>query len=367
MSVITPNALVFTDYQQNEYDRRDSYVPRGDRDDHDHERHRQLSPQHMGVASTSRHSPGMMTSHAPRQMTPEEKSDKIIRDAEASKARILPATGNDIPSFLHHTHSVLTDENFLVVGSHMDSGTVDKIQRGEYIDFGRLIPKDRIIAHDEQCLEMVIREGRMYYVPANEGTTISGFPKWEQAFRVFSNIYTKLHPNRSSELIEYNHIIHTIASTYTWDNVYMYDKDFRMHMAQNPRCNWSVILQQAWSLRLKDRLNNSNSHSGLAMSGNSGTSANGRINEPCKRFNRGYCSFGTSCKFEHKCSYCHKYGHTILTCRKLAADQEKANKNSRKRDSYSGGGGHHYHKSSSKEHHQQNSSCSPHSVNNRSH
>ena len=47
--------------------------------------------------------------------------------------------------------------------------------------------------------------------------------------------------------------------------------------------------------------------------------------EPCRKFNRGKCNFGLSCKFDHHCAYkpCNKFGHSILNCRKLAADREK--------------------------------------------
>ena len=103
-----------------------------------------------------------------------------------------------------------------------------KIQCGEYVDFRKLIQKDRVLAEDAQRLEMVIRGGRMYYIPVEDGVSISSYAKWEQAFTVFSNIYSKVNPNRSSELIEYNHVIHTISTVYAWDNMYMYDKDFRI-------------------------------------------------------------------------------------------------------------------------------------------
>ena len=43
----------------------------------------------------------------------------------------------------------------------------------------------------------------------------------------------------------------------------------------------------------------------------------------CKRFNRGHCTFGPSCRFEHRCKYCKKFGHGIHVCRKLK--QDKAN------------------------------------------
>ena len=132
-------------------------------------------------------------------------------------------------------------------------------------------------------MELVICNGHTYYVPVCKTTSISNFQRWEQAFRVFANIYTKtnVNTNRSSELIEYNHVIHTIAMSYTWENVYQYDKDFRIHMARNPERNWGIILQQAWSLCLRDRISPATgnvaggSPNQYAKEWNSG--------EPCKR------------------------------------------------------------------------------------
>ena len=119
-------------------------------------------------------------------------------------------------------------------------------------------------------------------------------------------------------MIEYNHVIHTISSTYVWDNVYQYDKEFRMHMARNPERSWAIILQQAWSLRLKDKLHITGENRSTP-----GGSPHDRSNEPCRKYNRGKCQFGSGCQYDHKCSYCFKFGHTILTCRKLKADMER--------------------------------------------
>ena len=175
----------------------------------------------------------------------------------------------------------------------------------------------------------------------SDSVTINGYNRWEQAFCIYSNIYTREHPHRSSELIQYNHIIHSIASTYTWYNVYGYDKEFRLHLSKHPEHSWAVILQQAWSMRLKDRVNRYNHGGQMAqytspghqMNDNSAAGSSGsnggkqtKINEPCCHFNRGHCEFGASCCFEHRCSYCFKFGHTILTCHKLVADREKSNK-----------------------------------------
>ena len=213
-------------------------------------------------------------------------------------------------------------------------------------------------------MELVICNGHTYYVPVCKTTSISNFQRWEQAFRVFANIYTKtnVNANRSSELIEYNQIIHTASLNFVWKNVYMYDKDFRLHMAWNPQRNWGIILQQAWSLQLHDRINSANFQQNYNSSNNQLPSENReRINEPCKHYNRGRCSFGSSCKYDRRCSYCFKLGHSILTCRKLIADRDR----NQKRWESSGGNSHHHHYNglSKLSHHKENNNG--HSHNNK--
>ena len=215
----------------------------------------------------------------------------------------------------------MIDDEYMLVGAHVDEATYNKIIEGKYVDFGKLIPHDRIAVEEDQRLEMIIRGGKTYWVPATETTSISNVIKWEQAFRVYSNIYTKQFPLCASKLIEYNHVIHSISSVYTWDNVYSYDKDFHIHMGKNPNCNWSIILQHSWSLRLRDKISRQDNSSGFNHNNNH-KSGGGKSSDPCRRYNKGKCNFGPSCRYDHKCSYCFKFGHTILNCRKLQADRE---------------------------------------------
>ena len=113
-----------------------------------------------------------------------------------------------------------------------------------------------------------------YWVPLaeRETTTINRFHRWEQAFRVFTNIYVNAFPRKSVELVQYNQIIHTAAQTFTWENVYRYDREFSLHMSKhNLVRSSSVILQQAWATCLKDRVTNNSAHGGN-YGGNGGNS-----------------------------------------------------------------------------------------------
>ena len=229
-------------------------------------------------------------------------------------------------------HSAMVDEGYQVVASHLDETIQAKIIKGEYIDFGWLIPKDRVQAQEEYRVEMKIKDGKTVWSTssAEEITQISNYPRWEQAFRIFSDVYLRAHPERAVELIQYNHIIHMASQSYIWENVYMYDRDFRLHLACNPTRLWSIILQQAWSFRLKDRLRldrnlfNSSNHSG-----GSGAYKNDR-REICRKFNRGRCSYGFSCKFDHRCSYCFKFSHGAQNCRRFSSDKNDRYDNHRR-------------------------------------
>ena len=148
------------------------------------------------------------------------------------------------------------------------------------------------------------------------GNGINSFTKWEQAFRVFSNVYTQAYPGKSSELIQYNHTIYTAAQNFVWENVYAYDKEFRIHISNFPQRSWSVILQQAWTMCLKDRVYRQDEN-------RSGNGKHKFKREACKRFNKGLCKKGFNCKYEHRCTVpdCTKLGHGVHICQMRTGNQ----------------------------------------------
>ena len=226
-------------------------------------------------------------------------------------------------------HSTMVDENFLLVAAHVDEVTQNKIKNGEYVNFSKLLPRDRVLAEEETRLQLIQKNGHTYWVPEAYSNTvpINSFARWEQAFRVFSDIYCKAHPHRSWELIQYNHVIHTASLSYYWDNVYLYDKDFRIHLSHHPSHSWAIILQQSWTMCMKDKIKNFTSPQGGGKHQNH--QGGGGSREPCRCFNRGKCTFGASCRYNHKCSYkpCGKFGHGYHNCRKRIADEKQKESN----------------------------------------
>ena len=78
------------------------------------------------------------------QLAPEERVRDMIQQAEAAKARMFAATGNKQLI----SASAIIDEGYVVVGAHLDDQMVAKIKKGEYVDFGKLIPRDRVVEEE---------------------------------------------------------------------------------------------------------------------------------------------------------------------------------------------------------------------------
>ena len=105
---------------------------------------------------------------------------------ENAKARIFPNTGMvSTPC----TFTVKIDKDYLAVGAHIDYPTKDKIIRGEYIDFGKLLPQDRILAEEDSHLELIVKNGRTFRMPVSESVAINGFQDGNK-YLEFTQIFT---------------------------------------------------------------------------------------------------------------------------------------------------------------------------------
>ena len=230
----------------------------------------------------------IIAKRTPQPMIQQEQltAENFLRRSEAGKADIHKVPGRS-PISVQALHSALLDEDYLIVGSHVDEITRRKIGSGEYVDFSKLMPKDRVNLEEDVRMEMINKGGMSYWVPMSErdNTVISSYSRWEQAYRVYCNIFTAYHPGKAGELIQYGHTIYTASTTFIWDNVYKYDREFRIHMVRHHlRRSWSVILQQAWSMFLKDKIHTSN---------NGTTAGTPKVRRKlCFDFNYGECTYG---------------------------------------------------------------------------
>ena len=84
----------------------------------------------------------------------------------------------------------MVDEHFLLVAAHLDETTRKKIINSEYVDFSKLLQRDRVLEDEDGHMQMLVHNGQTYFVPVQDTLAINSYGRWEQAFRVFSDVYT---------------------------------------------------------------------------------------------------------------------------------------------------------------------------------
>ena len=268
-------------------------------------------------------------------------AEEAILQAERYKARIQqPNRGNftfspkvnkwndDSLRAMRYLDS--EDDEFFHTTCHIDETIREKIEKGKFIELEKLIQK-RILQHgfkDEGRMQLINKDGVSYFVPSvDRETKIDNIKKWEQAFRVYTTIYCKANPTRSGEILQYVDIIHRAAAIFNWDNVAKYDYVFRQLMAAKPHRSWAKVYTQMWNLTLNEPIKKFN-EGGNSNSNFPHNKNNQRKKDTfCWKYNKKSCTYGRSCKFEHKCSYCGVAGHPVLDCHK-----KNGKKNSEKPD-----------------------------------
>ena len=100
---------------------------------------------------------------------PDEEASKsqgqgVIRDAESNKGRLFATPGNsNLLEWGNVTddavRSFAYDDNYLVIGAHVEASLQHKIINHEYCDFAKLIPKGRVTKEEDNRLEIVSRGG----------------------------------------------------------------------------------------------------------------------------------------------------------------------------------------------------------------
>ena len=265
-------------------------------------------------------------------------AEKTILQAEKFKAAGIPpdkGKGNIIPDFQELLTELMglidNDDDFFHITSHVDRNLRAKIEKGEFVELDKLLPKPKNIrrssATGRRLVEVIYDNDGSFVVPNYSGmdkesgaSRITNVRKWDQAFRVYGAIYSKAHPERSAEIWQYVYCINNAASTYVWDNVADYDEMFRQLMEEKPNRSWAITYLQGWNMTMKEHL--PQKFQGNSFAGGHNTSSGGSVNKQqdwkekcCWRFNKNIrCNQG--CKWDHRCTYCGSWAHAKLNCPK---------------------------------------------------
>ena len=204
------------------------------------------------------------------------------------------------------------DDSFFHITCHMDPAMRAKIENGDFVELEKLLPKDKYAKQDDQRMELISWDGAPFFISSGRYERINGIKKWEQAFRIYAAVYSRVNPNRSAEIWQYIDVIHLAAAAYSWENVCAYDTTFRRLMAQYPDHSWAKTYTQMWHLSMRDP---------IQRRGSPGFSFNkeGRKKERdnyCWKFQKNQKHDLANCRFDHCCKYCDGYNHGFNNCRK---------------------------------------------------
>ena len=166
--------------------------------------------------------------HVPEVDSMKERAKNSTLTSEKFKATIEPPkrrmSGDSY--IFNNEPSVLTDDDFFHLTCHIDVSVKEKMERGEFVDLEKLLPKGGN-AQVQDRLEWIHKDGSTFLAPVSQrDNKISSVRKWDQAFRIYATFYSGANPHRSKEIWQYVDVIHTAAASYSWDNVYNYDVTF---------------------------------------------------------------------------------------------------------------------------------------------
>ena len=181
-------------------------------------------------------------------------------EAEQFKVTVEPPPpGNqnlDVINLVSREGDTGDDDDYFHLVCHVDSTLKVKIERGEYVELEKLLPRKQ--TQGDGRLEWVSKDGMTFLAPAQDRDyKISNIKKWDQAFRVYAAIYCNANPGRAGEIWQYIYTIHTAASSYHWENVAHYDATFWQMMGDRPHRSWAKMYTQLWQLSLKDPIQKS--------------------------------------------------------------------------------------------------------------
>ena len=192
-------------------------------------------------------------------------AEEIVINSEKFKASIYPPPGTEIDldeiiKKFKQAFSESDDDKFFHITCHVDRNLRLKIEKGEFVDLEKLLPKEKKRFGDNNVMELVNQNGNTYFMPAERKGKVTNIRKWEKAFRVYTAIYCNAHSHQSAEIWQYIYVINLAASSYSWDNVYYYDYTFRQLMEAKPNRSWGKTYNQLWNLALRDPIQQNHSN-----------------------------------------------------------------------------------------------------------
>ena len=194
----------------------------------------------------------------------------------------------------------------------------EKIWSFQYVDLQSLIPTTK---GSGTAINLFKDEEKVTFEERKKPNQNNSIQIWQQAFMVYAAVLTTKHPNHTTELFQYCHNITQHALIHPWQKLYDYDIAFRQEVEDDPSKSWAHLDNILFTGEISSVTNVL--HNSPFKNNHSDTRPATKSNEPCKKFNSGYCTHGTRCKHQHKCTCCGIFNHPATKCRvKKSGKQE---------------------------------------------
>ena len=290
------------------------------------------------------------TQHEDHEKRAKAVADKVIIESERFKAGLIAPKGTGtefnfqlpmrVDSQIELMRKFDNDDDFFLVSCHIDPLVKQKVERGEFVDLEKLLPKDKAAGgfsmSDDSRIRLCQEEGETFLAPVKSAPKINSIKKWDSAFRIYTTIFAGANPERGTELLQYAHIIHTAAANYPWENVAFYDFTFRHLMASKPWRSWAKTYTQGWNLALNSLSVSRNTSNGASTSySNNNNNQKTRSfqqkekdwrDKCCWRYGKNKCAKSAKeCNYDHRCKFCGGWNHSYTDCKKRNPKQGGSN------------------------------------------
>ena len=207
--------------------------------------------------------------------------------------------------------------------AHLSLSVLEKIRRGEYVDFCTLLPPS--ISTESEPLAKRLRvsedDGQLVVSTAtNNKRKIENIYAWLEAWTIYCGVVFAEQPSKSVEFIGYQARILQAARKFRWSAVMEYDIAFRQSAAREPDTLWNEVdtdlytrcfTGQTQVVCTTCKRTGHLASSCLAREGKNTTSK-----PVCAMYNSSRCSF-PNCRFRHVCRKCGGE-HPATKCTKAA-------------------------------------------------
>ena len=95
-------------------------------------------------------------------LSPDEHANNMVRLSECAKASLYPPQGEILNNFNNLNREnkekgsknvSIIDQAYIMVSGQVEQGLQDKIISGQYVDFSKLLPRDRVLLLDDSKME----------------------------------------------------------------------------------------------------------------------------------------------------------------------------------------------------------------------